>query len=173
MDTALNPCRSPPIRRPPARACAVVDGLASDSAREGRLPPLGDGPASVLADRRKRPPPAAAGLSDARLSHAPGARRPWRNGLLETQTTIRNAAGPARGPDRRGAGRRRAALCRDVAPGRRSQSRARAAYRAQGVAYRSARQDVTRSWRTQVAESFLRDTTQRALVHPSPTGGAA
>ena len=44
-----------------------------------------------------------------------------------------------------------------------------AAYRAQGVAYRSARQDVTRSWRTQVAESFLRDTAQRALVHPSPT----
>ena len=44
-----------------------------------------------------------------------------------------------------------------------------AAYRAQGVAYQSARQDVTRSWRTQVAESFLRDTTQRALVHPSPT----
>jgi hypothetical protein len=44
-----------------------------------------------------------------------------------------------------------------------------AAYRAQGVAYQSARQDVTQSWRTQVAESFLRDTTQRALVHPSPT----
>src|SRR4051794_38200822 len=44
-----------------------------------------------------------------------------------------------------------------------------AAYHAQGVAYRSARQDVTQGWRTQVAESFLRDTTQRALVHPSPT----
>lgn len=44
-----------------------------------------------------------------------------------------------------------------------------AAYRAQGVAYRSARQDVTGSWRTQVAEAFLRDPTQRALVHPSPT----
>ena len=44
-----------------------------------------------------------------------------------------------------------------------------AAYHAQGVAYRSARQDVTQSWRTQVAESFLRDTSQRALVHPSPT----
>jgi len=44
-----------------------------------------------------------------------------------------------------------------------------AAYHAQGVAYQSARQDVTQSWRTQVAESFLRDTTQRALVHPSPT----
>src|SRR5262249_41598717 len=29
--------------------------------------------------------------------------------------------------------------------------------------------DVTRSWRTQAAESFLRDTAQRALVHPSPT----
>jgi hypothetical protein len=44
-----------------------------------------------------------------------------------------------------------------------------AAYHAQGVAYRSARQDATHSWRTQVAESFLRDTSQRALVHPSPT----
>jgi hypothetical protein len=44
-----------------------------------------------------------------------------------------------------------------------------AAYHAQGVAYQSARLDVTQSWRTQVAESFLRDTTQRALVHPSPT----
>ena len=44
-----------------------------------------------------------------------------------------------------------------------------AAYHAQGVAYQSARQDVTQSWRTQVAESFLRDTTQRALVHPSTT----
>lgn len=44
-----------------------------------------------------------------------------------------------------------------------------AAYHAQGVAYRSARLDVTQSWRTQVAESFLRDTSQRALVHPSPT----
>jgi len=44
-----------------------------------------------------------------------------------------------------------------------------AAYHAQGVAYRSVRQDVTQSWRTQVAESFLRDTSQRALVHPSPT----
>jgi hypothetical protein len=44
-----------------------------------------------------------------------------------------------------------------------------AAYHAQGVAYRSARQDVTQGWRTQVAESFLGDTSQRALVHPSPT----
>jgi hypothetical protein len=44
-----------------------------------------------------------------------------------------------------------------------------AAYHAQGIAYRSTRQDVTRSWRSQVAESFLRDTTQRALRHPSPT----
>jgi hypothetical protein len=44
-----------------------------------------------------------------------------------------------------------------------------AAYHAQGVAYQSARQDVTRSWRNQVAESFLRDTSQRAVVHPSPT----
>jgi hypothetical protein len=44
-----------------------------------------------------------------------------------------------------------------------------AAYHAQGVAYRSARQDLTQGWRTEVAESFLRDTTQRALVHPSPT----
>src|SRR4029453_10804267 len=44
-----------------------------------------------------------------------------------------------------------------------------AAYHAQGIAYQSARLDVTRSWRTQVAESFLRDTNQRALVHPSPT----
>ena len=33
-----------------------------------------------------------------------------------------------------------------------------AAYHAQGLAYRSTRQDVTRSWRSQVAESFLRDT---------------
>jgi hypothetical protein len=32
-----------------------------------------------------------------------------------------------------------------------------AAYHAQGVAYQSARQDVTQSWRTQVAESFLRE----------------
>lgn len=44
-----------------------------------------------------------------------------------------------------------------------------AVYHAQGVAYRSARQDITQTWRTQVAESFLRDTSQRALVHPSPT----
>ena len=44
-----------------------------------------------------------------------------------------------------------------------------AAYHAQGIAYRSTRQDVTRSWRSQVAESFLRDTSQRALRHPSPT----
>jgi hypothetical protein len=44
-----------------------------------------------------------------------------------------------------------------------------AAYHAQGVAYRSARHDVTQGWRAQVAESFLRDTSQRALVHPSPT----
>jgi hypothetical protein len=43
------------------------------------------------------------------------------------------------------------------------------AYHAQGVAYRSARQDETQGWRTQVAAAFLRDTTQRALVHPSPT----
>jgi hypothetical protein len=44
-----------------------------------------------------------------------------------------------------------------------------AAYHAQGIAYRSTRQDVTRSWRSQVAESFLRDTSQRAVTHPSPT----
>jgi hypothetical protein len=44
-----------------------------------------------------------------------------------------------------------------------------AAYHAQGVAYQSTRQDVTRSWRHQVAEAFLRDTSQRALTHPSPT----
>ena len=125
MDTALNPAAA---HRSDARLHVLAPSstrLASDGAREGRLPPLGDGPASVLADRGKRPPAAAAGLSDARLSHAPGARRPWRHGLLETQTTIRNAAGPARRQDRRGAGVRRAALCRDVAPGRRSQSRAR------------------------------------------------
>jgi hypothetical protein len=28
---------------------------------------------------------------------------------------------------------------------------------------------VTRSWRDQIADSFLRDTTQRAITHPSPT----
>ena len=44
-----------------------------------------------------------------------------------------------------------------------------ATYHAQGVAYRSTRQDVSRSWRDQVAESFLRDATQRAVTHPSPT----
>jgi hypothetical protein len=44
-----------------------------------------------------------------------------------------------------------------------------AAYHAQGVAHRSTRLDVTRSWRHQVAESFLRDTSQRALTHRSPT----
>ena len=44
-----------------------------------------------------------------------------------------------------------------------------AAYHAQGVAYESTRRDVTRNWRHQVAETFLRDTSQRALTHPSPT----
>jgi hypothetical protein len=44
-----------------------------------------------------------------------------------------------------------------------------AAYRAQGLSYQSARQGLTQTWRTEIAESFLRDTSQRALVHPSPT----
>ena len=126
MDTALNPAAA--AHRSDARLHVLGPSssrLASNAARESRLPPLGGGPASVIVDRWKRPPPAAAGLSDARISHAPRARRPRRNGVLETQTAIRDAARPARRPDRRVAGVRRAAFCRDAAAGRRAQSRAR------------------------------------------------
>jgi hypothetical protein len=44
-----------------------------------------------------------------------------------------------------------------------------ATYHAQQLAYRSSRLNATQSWRDQVAESFLSDATQRAVMHPSPT----
>ena len=42
-------------------------------------------------------------------------------------------------------------------------------YQAQGVSQRSTRLETSRTWRDEVAVSFLSDVTRRAITHPSPT----
>ena len=44
-----------------------------------------------------------------------------------------------------------------------------ATYQAQGVSQRSTRLETSRTWRDEVAVSFLSDVTRRAITHPSPT----
>ena len=43
------------------------------------------------------------------------------------------------------------------------------AYRAERTAARARRRDADRQWRCQIAEGFMADPTQRAIVHPSPS----
>ncbi len=44
-----------------------------------------------------------------------------------------------------------------------------ATYQAQGVSQRSTRLETSRTWRDEVAVSFLSDAARRAITHPSPT----
>lgn len=44
-----------------------------------------------------------------------------------------------------------------------------ATYQAQGVSQRSTRTESSRTWRDEVAVSFLSDATRRVITHPSPT----
>ncbi len=43
------------------------------------------------------------------------------------------------------------------------------AYRAERTATRATRRDAEREWRCQIADAFLADPEQRAIVHPSPS----